>query len=38
MVNTHGHLFTWKGSDESLKPLLLMGHIVRSFDVRSLIK
>lgn len=26
IVNTHGLLFTWKGSDESLKPLVLMAH------------
>ena len=26
-VNTHGHLFTWKGSDEGLAPILLMAHI-----------
>lgn len=25
-VNTHGLLYTWKGSDESLKPTLLMAH------------
>jgi Gly-Xaa carboxypeptidase len=25
-VNTHGLLFTWKGSDERLKPTLLMAH------------
>lgn len=25
-VNTHGLLFTWQGSDESLKPTLLMAH------------
>lgn len=25
-VNTHGLVFEWKGSNESLKPLLLMGH------------
>jgi len=25
-VNTHGLLYTWQGSDESLKPLLLMAH------------
>ncbi|KAK7686392.1 hypothetical protein QCA50_010616 [Cerrena zonata] len=25
-VNTYGLVFEWKGSDESLKPLLLMGH------------
>lgn len=25
-VNTHGLLYTWKGSDESLKPLILMAH------------
>ncbi|KAK7686368.1 hypothetical protein QCA50_010592 [Cerrena zonata] len=25
-VNTYGLLFEWKGSDETLKPLLLMGH------------
>ncbi|KAJ9118393.1 hypothetical protein QFC24_006222 [Naganishia onofrii] len=26
MVNTHGHLFTWEGSDKALQPLLLMAH------------
>ena len=26
MVNTHGLLFTWKGTDEGLKPTLLMAH------------
>ncbi len=25
-VNTHGLLYTWKGSDKRLKPLLLMAH------------
>ena len=25
-VNTHAHLFTWKGSEASLKPVLLMAH------------
>ncbi|KAG9090338.1 hypothetical protein FS749_000638 [Ceratobasidium sp. UAMH 11750] len=25
-VNTYGLLYTWPGSDSSLKPLLLMGH------------
>ncbi|KAK1758912.1 hypothetical protein QBC47DRAFT_370740 [Echria macrotheca] len=25
-VNTHGLLYTWKGSDDSLKPTLLMAH------------
>ncbi|KAJ7154545.1 carboxypeptidase S [Mycena filopes] len=25
-VNTYGLLYTWQGSDASLKPLLLMGH------------
>lgn len=25
-VNTHGLLFTWQGSDEELKPLVLMAH------------
>jgi Gly-Xaa carboxypeptidase len=25
-VNTHGLLFTWQGSDEKLKPTLLMAH------------
>ncbi|KAK0742113.1 hypothetical protein B0T21DRAFT_399932 [Apiosordaria backusii] len=25
-VNTHGLLYTWKGSDESLQPTLLMAH------------
>ncbi|EMC95379.1 hypothetical protein BAUCODRAFT_123824 [Baudoinia panamericana UAMH 10762] len=25
-VNTHGLLYTWQGSDESLKPLILMAH------------
>ncbi|CAO1613004.1 unnamed protein product [Sympodiomycopsis kandeliae] len=26
IVHEHGLLYTWKGSDESLKPLLLMAH------------
>ena len=25
-INTHGLLYTWQGSDESLKPALLMAH------------
>lgn len=25
-VNTYGLLYTWQGSDTSLKPMLLMGH------------
>jgi Gly-Xaa carboxypeptidase len=25
-INTHGLLYTWEGSDESLKPTLLMAH------------
>jgi Gly-Xaa carboxypeptidase len=25
-VNTHGLVYTWVGSDESLKPVLLMAH------------
>jgi Gly-Xaa carboxypeptidase len=25
-INTHGLLYTWKGSDDSLKPTLLMAH------------
>ena len=25
-VNTHGLLYTWQGSDESLKPIVLMAH------------
>jgi Gly-Xaa carboxypeptidase len=25
-INTHGLLYTWKGSDESLKPTVLMAH------------
>lgn len=25
-VNEHAHLFTWQGTDQSLKPLLLMAH------------
>jgi len=25
-VNTHGKLYTWKGSDKSLKPIILMSH------------
>lgn len=25
-VNTHGLFYTWKGTDESLKPTLLMAH------------
>jgi len=27
-INTHGLLYTWKGTDESLKPTLLMAHQV----------
>ena len=26
MVNVHGHLFTWKGSNPDLQPILLMSH------------
>ncbi|KAH8807272.1 Gly-Xaa carboxypeptidase [Xylogone sp. PMI_703] len=26
IVNEHGYIFTWKGSDPELKPLLLMAH------------
>lgn len=26
IVNTHGLIYTWKGSDDDLKPLLLMSH------------
>src|SRR5688572_11168668 len=26
-VNTHSLLYTWRGSDPSLKPILLMGHL-----------
>lgn len=26
-INTHGHLFEWKGKDETLQPILLMAHI-----------
>jgi len=26
-INTHGHLYTWPGSDLSLKPILLMAHV-----------
>jgi hypothetical protein len=29
-VNTHGLLYTWKGTDSSLKPLLLLAHQVSS--------
>ncbi|WVO16200.1 hypothetical protein L204_103871 [Cryptococcus depauperatus] len=25
-INVHGHLFTWKGSNPKLKPVLLMAH------------
>ena len=25
-VNTHGLIYVWKGSDTTLKPLLLAGH------------
>ena len=25
-INTHAHLFTWEGSDKSLKPVILMAH------------
>ncbi|KAG8737510.1 alpha 1,2-mannosyltransferase 2.4.1 [Ceratobasidium sp. 414] len=31
-VNTYGLLYTWPGSDPSLKPLLLMGHQAFGFD------
>jgi Gly-Xaa carboxypeptidase len=27
IVNTHAHLFTWKGADEGLKPIFLMAHV-----------
>jgi len=26
-VNTHGHLFTWQGSNPDLQPILLMAHM-----------
>jgi len=26
-VNTHGHLFTWKGKDKGLQPILLTAHV-----------
>jgi Gly-Xaa carboxypeptidase len=26
-INTHGHLFTWKGTNESLQPILLTAHV-----------
>ncbi|RFU28793.1 hypothetical protein B7463_g7549, partial [Scytalidium lignicola] len=26
IINEHGHIFTWEGSDPSLKPLLMMAH------------
>lgn len=26
-INTHAHLFEWKGKDESLQPVLLMAHL-----------
>lgn len=26
-VNTHGHLFTWQGSNPELQPIVLMAHI-----------
>ena len=26
-VNTHGHLYTWKGKDDSKQPVLLMAHV-----------
>ncbi|GAA6002515.1 hypothetical protein JCM10207_001158 [Rhodosporidiobolus poonsookiae] len=26
-INEHGHLYTWQGSDASLKPIVLMGHL-----------
>jgi Gly-Xaa carboxypeptidase len=36
-VNKFGLLYTWKGKDESLKPLLLMAHQVRlAVDLRPL--
>ena len=27
IINSYSHLYTWKGSDTSLKPIVLMGHI-----------
>ncbi|CAK9786136.1 putative Gly-X carboxypeptidase [Cutaneotrichosporon oleaginosum] len=27
IINTHGHLFTWKGANENLKPIFLMAHV-----------
>lgn len=26
VINEHAHIFTWEGSDQNLKPLLLMAH------------
>ncbi|GHJ89068.1 hypothetical protein NliqN6_5470 [Naganishia liquefaciens] len=26
MVNTHGHLFTWAGTNKALQPIILMAH------------
>lgn len=26
-INTHGHLFEWKGKDDKLQPILLMAHV-----------
>ena len=26
MVNTHGHLFTWTGTNKALQPIILMAH------------
>lgn len=27
VINNHGHLFTWEGSNPNLKPIMLMAHI-----------
>lgn len=27
IINSYSHLYTWKGSDPSLKPIVIMGHI-----------
>lgn len=35
-VNTYGLLYEWKGSDDSLKPLLLTGHQGLSREYRRL--
>ena len=36
IVNTHGLVYTWEGSDEGLKPLLLLAHQDASYRTASI--